>query len=283
MSCGGIDRQSCGSGGGIKRLGCCFVPWYGPFSDGLDIYGRDIGPNWTGQLFGGGNGGGGNHWDGDAGFGGGGDDIGDDPGDNWYDGDASFGGGGDTIGDDDDPPNCLAYGTEVTLFSGVNVPIETLRVDDQLASIVLDKLHRDADDGQYHLHEKQIGREVAPGRVASIRHGWHHGSFRINGRTVATFEHPFLIRRGAYFGFSPAESLREGDMMITRLGEEEITSIVRAEAPVRTVSLSVPHLNTFMASGLWVHNANYKSPPIVGGVGSGDDPGGKSSGGWGSF
>jgi hypothetical protein len=102
------------------------------------------------------------------------------------------------------------------------------------------------------------GTTLREARVAEVRLGEHDGFFVINGRIKATFEHPFLARRGDAWGFCSAELLQVGDYLITfvagELDEEPIVSLERADAPVRTVRLHVPGTNTFLADGAWTHN-----------------------------
>lgn len=283
MSCGRITPATGVGSGQFSRNGCCWLPNYGPFSSGIDQFGVNIGANFYGLLLAGDPGGGGGNWGGDANFGGNGITPGDDGGGgNWYDGDANWGGDGITP-DDDPPPNCLAYGAEVMLYDGRVKAIELLLLEDEVASIMLPRMLKDEHDGQYQFLERSLDTTVVPGRIESIRHGFHSGVYVINHAIRATFEHPFLIRRGKLYGFSPADALREGDLLQSMDGEVEITSIKHEGSKERTVSLHVPGVNTFLANGVWTHNAYYDTPPIVGGSSGGADSGGKSSGGFGSF
>ncbi len=110
---------------------------------------------------------------------------------------------------------------------------------------------------------------IRPATVSQITLGEHDGFFVINGRIKATFEHPFLIRRGDAWGFCSADLLRIGDMLITPdLAEEPITTIERIPGRVRTASITVPGTNTYLADGAWVHNDLAKAGGLSGGIGA---------------
>jgi len=178
----------------------------------------------------------------------------------------SSGGGGGGGG------NCFLYGTLVRLADGGLVPIERLRAGDEVASLDIPGLARDADwQAQY---QWRVTGAATPhpctSRIANVRRGAHDGFCLINGRVKATFEHPFLIRRDGETGFCSAALLRVGDHLVRHdLADERIVSIERIERTVRTVALHVPGTNVYLADGVWVHNDAASS-------GSG---GGSSSGG----
>ncbi len=96
------------------------------------------------------------------------------------------------------------------------------------------------------------------GRVVEVRLGEHDGFYLINRRVKATFEHPFLVRRDEEWGFCSAELLEVGDYLTTlvdgQLDEERIDVIERIDGVVRTVAISVPGTNTYLAEGVWTHN-----------------------------
>jgi len=107
----------------------------------------------------------------------------------------------------------------------------------------------------------QRGLQVATvrdARVAEICIGKHDGFNVINGRTRATFEHPFFIRRDGDWGFCSAEMLAVGDYLITQVNgapdEERIESLERIDGVVRTVAIHVPGTSTYLAEGVWTHN-----------------------------
>jgi len=178
----------------------------------------------------------------------------------------SSGGGGGGGG------NCFLYGTLVRLADGRLVPIERLRAGDEVASLNVPGLARDADwQAQYQWRAASAATpRPCASRIATVRRGTHSGFYLINGRVKATFEHPFLIRREGDTGFCSAELLRVGDRFVRHdLADEPIGSIERIDRPVRTVALHVPGTNVYLADGVWVHNDALSS-------GSG---GGSSSGG----
>jgi len=113
------------------------------------------------------------------------------------------------------------------------------------------------------------GASMRAARVAQISIGEHDGFYVINRRIKATFEHPFLVRRGDAWGFCSAELLQIGDCMITPtaggFGEERIDSIERIDSRVRTVAIRVPGTNTYLAEGVWTHNdqASSSGPDIT--------------------
>ena len=114
---------------------------------------------------------------------------------------------------------------------------------------------------------------VRPAVVSQITLGEHDGFFVINGRIKATFEHPFLIRRGDAWGFCSADLLRIGDHLVTPdLNEEPITTIERIPGRVRTASITVPGTNTSGGSG------SASASGSGSGSGSGSSSGSKSSG-----
>ncbi|MCL4742286.1 MAG: hypothetical protein KJZ54_08790 [Phycisphaerales bacterium] len=189
-------------------------------------------------------------------------------------GGSSGGGGGGGGGG-----NCFLFGTLVRLADGRLAPIERVRSGDEVASLDVPGLARDADwPAQYQWHA--IGDGILcprPSCVAKVRHGTHGGFYLINGRVKATFEHPFLIRRGGATGFCSAELLRIGDRLVRHdLADEPVVSIERIDRTVRTVALHVPGTNVYVADGVFVHNDALSS-----GSGSGSSSssgGGKSSG-----
>ena len=99
------------------------------------------------------------------------------------------------------------------------------------------------------------GTKPTVARVASVRLGEHHGFVVINRRLKATPEHPFMIRRGDEWGFASAEFVQPGDYLIDeRMDDELVESVVRVDAPTRTVAIHIPGTNTLLAEGVWVHN-----------------------------
>jgi hypothetical protein len=138
-------------------------------------------------------------------------------------------------------------------------------------------------------HHGLHGATPVAARVASIRLGEHHGFVVINRRLKATSEHPFMIRRGDEWGFASAEFVQPGDFLIDEhLNEEEVDSVLRIDAPTRTVAIHIPGTNTLLAEGVWVHNdmpgetAQSSSGSSVSGSGSGSGSGSTSGSGSGS-
>lgn len=171
--------------------------------------------------------------------------------------------------------NCFLHGTLVRLADNRLVPIERLRAGDEVASLDVPGLARDAEwQAQYQWRVTGAGApRPCASRIATVRRGTHNGFYLINGRAKATFEHPFLIRRDGETGFCSAALLRVGDHLVRHdLADERIVSIERIDRTVRTVALHVPGTNVYLADGVWVHNDALSS-------GSG---GGSSSGGGGA-
>ncbi len=202
----------------------------------------------------------------------------------------SGGGSGGSSGGGGGGGNCFLYGTLVRLSDGRLVPIERVEPGDEVASLDVLGLARDADwQAQY---EWRATGAAAPrpcaSRIANVRRGTHEGFFLINGRVKATFEHPFLIRRDGDTGFCSAELLRVGDRLVRHdLADEEIVSIERIHRTVRTVALHVPGTNVYLADGVWVHNdalssGSGGSGSSSGGAGSSSKSSGSSFGGPGS-
>lgn len=192
----------------------------------------------------------------------------------------SSGGGGGGGG------NCFLYGTLVRLADGRHVPIERLQPGDEVASLDVPGLARDADwQAQY---QWRVTSAAAPrpcaSRIARVRRGTHDGFYLINSRVKVTFEHPFLIRRGGETGFCSAELLRVGDRLVRHdLADEPIASIERIERAVRTVALHVPGTNVYLADGVWVHNDTLSSGSGGGGSSSGGGAGSSSKSSGSSF
>lgn len=126
-------------------------------------------------------------------------------------------------------------------------------------SVHLPDLEADVDGSPQYawLSDEPLSKSmVTTAAVATVSHGEHDGFYVINRRIRATFEHPFLVRRGDQFGFCSAELLRIGDRLVLHdLQEEPIESIQRCHGIVATVSLHVPGTNTYLAGVAWVHNA----------------------------
>jgi hypothetical protein len=161
----------------------------------------------------------------------------------------------------------LLYGTLVTLADGRRVPIEMLRPGDEVQSLVVPGLKTDVPfKAQYDWLSTWglEGASMRPARVAQISIGEHDGIYVINRRIKATFEHPFLVRRGDAWGFCSAELLEVGDSLITPtaggFGEECIDSVERIDGGVRTVAIRVPGTNTYLAEGVWTHNDASSGP-----------------------
>ncbi|MCL4743591.1 MAG: hypothetical protein KJZ54_15460, partial [Phycisphaerales bacterium] len=158
----------------------------------------------------------------------------------------SGGGSGGSSGGGGGGGNCFLYGTLVRLADGRLVPIERLEPGDEVASLDVPDLARDADSqAQY---EWRVTGAAAPrpcaSRIARVRRGTHDGFYLINSRVKVTFEHPFLIRRGGETGFCSAELLRVGDRLVRcDLVDEPIDSIKRIDRTIRTVALHVPGTN----------------------------------------
>ncbi len=108
---------------------------------------------------------------------------------------------------------------------------------------------------QWLSHWGMRGTKPTVARVQSVKLGEHHGFIVINRRVKATPEHPFLVRRGDEWGFVSSEFIKKGDYLIgERLAEELVESVVRVDAPTRTVSIYVPGTNVYSAEGVWTHN-----------------------------
>jgi hypothetical protein len=110
--------------------------------------------------------------------------------------------------------------------------IEMLRPGDEVQSLVVPGLKTDVPFKAQYQWLSTWGLEGAsmrPARVSHISIGEHDGFFVINRRIKATFEHPFLVRRGDAWGFCSADLLQVGDCLITPLatghGEDRIDSI----------------------------------------------------------
>ncbi|MGE0464390.1 MAG: Hint domain-containing protein [Vicinamibacterales bacterium] len=171
------------------------------------------------------------------------------------------------------------------LEDGRLTPIENLKPGDRVASIQVPGLEVDVPyRAQYNWlsHHGLHGATPIAARVASIRLGEHHGFMVINRRLKATPEHPFMIRRGDEWGFASAEFIQPGDFLIDEhMNEEEVKSVVRIDAPTRTVAIHIPGTNTLLAEGVWVHNdmpataqsSGSGSASSASGSGSGSGPG----------
>jgi uncharacterized membrane protein YgcG len=202
----------------------------------------------------------------------------------------SGGGSGGSSGGGGGGGNCFLYGTLVRLADGRLLPIERLEPGDEVASLDIPGLARDADwQAQY---QWRVAGAATPrpcaSRIATVRRGTHDGFYLINGRVKATFEHPFLIRREGDTGFCSAALLRMGDRLVRNdLADEPIVSIERIDRSVRTVALHVPGTNVYLADGVWVHNDALSSgsgggSSSGGGAGSSSKSSGSSFGGPGS-
>ena len=121
-----------------------------------------------------------------------------------------------------------------------------------------------------------IGAERTTARSVSIGLGVHHVFVVINRRFKAAAEHPFMIRRGDECGFASAEFVQPGDLLVDeRMDEEEVVSVVRMDAPIRTVAIHIPGANTLLAEDVWVHN---DMPATAHSSGSGSSSSGSGSG-----
>lgn len=202
----------------------------------------------------------------------------------------SGGGSGGSSGGGGGGGNCFLYGTLVRLADGRLLPIERLEPGDEVASLDVPGLARDADwQAQYQWRITGAGApRPCASRIANVRRGTHEGFFLINGRVKATFEHPFLIRRDGETGFCSAKLLRVGDRLVRHdLADEPIRSVERIDRTVRTVALHVPGTNVYVADGVWVHNDAASSgsgggSSSGGGAGSSSKSSGSSFGGPGS-
>jgi len=178
------------------------------------------------------------------------------------------------------------------MADGRRVPIESLAPGDMVRSLSVPGLQIDVPfQAQYEWHSTWglDGMTLREARVAVVRHGEHDGFYLINRRIKATFEHPFLVRRGDDWGFCSAELLQVGDHLITlvdgEIAEEHIEDLERIEGLVRTVAIHVPGTNTYLADGVWTHNdapssSSRSGPGISNQTGSGSGPsisGGSSS------
>jgi hypothetical protein len=168
----------------------------------------------------------------------------------------------------------------VRLEDGCLTPIENLKPGDRVASIQVPGLEVDVPyRAQYNWlsHHGLHGASPVAARVASVRLGEHHGFVVINRRLKATPEHPFMIRRGDEWGFASAELVQPGDYLIDeRMDDELVESVVRVDAPTRTVAIHIPGTNTLLAEGVWVHNDMPANQTAV--SGSSGSSGGSASG-----
>jgi hypothetical protein len=171
----------------------------------------------------------------------------------------------------------------VRLQDGRLTPIENLKPGDRVASIQVPGLEVDVPyRAQYNWlsHHGLHGATPVAARVSSIRLGEHHGFMVINRRLKATPEHPFMIRRGDEWGFASAEFVQPGDYLIDEhMNEEEVESVVRIDAPTRTVAIHIPGTNTLLAEGVWVHN-DMPATAQSSGSGSASSGSGSGSGSW---
>ena len=138
------------------------------------------------------------------------------------------------------------------------VPIESLQPGDVVLSLAVPGLDVDVPfRAQYDWQSTEglVDARIRQAEVSQVTLGEHDGFFVINGRIKVTFEHPFLVRRGDQWGFCSADLLRIGDTLVTPdLIEEPINTIERISGRVRTVSITIPGTNTYLADGAWVHN-----------------------------
>jgi len=183
------------------------------------------------------------------------------------------------------------------LADGTTIAIEELRPGMEVASLAVPGLETDVDyRAQYAWLSSHGLDDCSPRRVRidHVRKGEHDGHYVINGRIRATFEHPFLVRRGDQWGFVSAHLLEIGDRLVVpaaagSLGEERIESIEAIAGIVRTVAIHVPGTNMFLGDGAWTHNdisltvLSSSSGSMSSGSGAGSSSGSSSgSGGKGS-
>lgn len=287
--CGRITQVIGSYTGSFDSVGCCNVPFryiLGPGADGWDDDDDWGGAGFRGRYYndGGGGGGGGGSWDGGGVGGGSGSEIGDDGDDDPFDPWAKIGGGGSGIGDDDDEPGCLVYGTLILLADGRKVAVEDVQPGWEVASLDVFGMERDGINGcQYRWSRaaSEAALNPVPAKVDRVSRSYHDGHYVINHRICATFEHPFLVRRGSVVGFVSADRLRPDDVLLRPDGtNEEVFAIGKVQGLVKTANLHVAGTNIFSASDVWVHNASISGPPGVGGGGGNQDGdvGGKTGG-----
>lgn len=181
--------------------------------------------------------------------------------------------------------NCHAEGSLVAMADGSERPIETLIRGDRILALELPGLVRDQPGHQPFewLGEEGDGEQVVA-EVEAITIGSHDGLFVINQSYRLTGDHPLLVRRDGRIGFVSAELIEHGDILLGVHGtEEEVESIEMVEGVARTVSISVPGVNTYFVDGVCAHNNTFvqSTPSGLSGAttsATGTTAGGKTSG-----
>ena len=153
---------------------------------------------------------------------------------------------------------CLLEGSQVKLFDGTQVAIETLQIDQILASVVVGNMP-DTDDSTSLLSWSQINPTISntSAKIKDITEFTVDSIFKFNNDLLSSSkDHLHVVKRNENWTILKAEDIVTGDKFISENGAEIlITSITEQSGSFKVYKLDVESNDTFIANGIITHNA----------------------------
>ncbi|MFC3549452.1 Hint domain-containing protein [Lysobacter cavernae] len=153
------------------------------------------------------------------------------------------GGGGGSGG-------CLPFETPVLLWEQGTKPLGEIRPGDVVIGYYVDGLADESSPGWEAWtmpRERVASGTLIPVTVVTTMVSEYPRHYLVNGALRATYEHTFLVLRGAEWGWQRAEHLRPGDAFLSEdLGEVAIESVELVEHPMRVANINVEEVDNFL-------------------------------------
>jgi len=158
-------------------------------------------------------------------------------------GTVSTGGGGGGGG-------CLPFGTVIPMANGATKRIEEIEPGDVVVGYYVDGMIDESVHGwREWTVEREAGKrgQLLPVTVRMTLKATYHSHWLINGRLRATYEHRFLVLRGAEWAWRQARDLRPGDAFLSIDREEvAIESVEFIDEPLQVANIDVEDVDCFM-------------------------------------
>jgi hypothetical protein len=147
--------------------------------------------------------------------------------------------------------SCLAKGTMINIPGGTKVPVESLKVGDEIESTTLTK---DNKWGTFYKESVSFSEEKS--YITAIRVGSSEDYLVFNDNLKVTREHTLFYVKDNFYQFAPAFVLNEGDFLVKKNGDlEKISSIKKVtEESGNVYSISISPYTTYVANDYVVHN-----------------------------
>ena len=155
------------------------------------------------------------------------------------------------------PPPCFGFGSLVSMADNTTKLIENIVVGDVLRTINILGMPDESNPTWYSFSTNSItGSAISTTTVLSARNGSSASYYLLNGNIKVTYEHKFFIKRENVWSWIIVQNLIVGDVYLNEnIEEQPITSIELINEVLDCVTLNTESNDTYIACGIYNHNA----------------------------